>query len=173
MREGYRTANVERILSVFADTLTDLRAEAPTFFGPDGKFVLRGRLEKLFRDFDVDFVPIIIDIIIGKGIAVEYGWHQMTLRPKSGGPAQTSRTRYMQTWVRDPHGVWRIVVFIDNPDQKPELAEDVLAHASASHGRESDQGLSPGPFSSAAWSPEENDGAKPATTRVSQARVQR
>jgi len=138
IREGYKTANVERILSVFADTLTDLRAEAPTFFGPDGKFVLRGRLERLFRDFDVDFVPIIIDIIVGKGIAVEYGWHEMTLGPKSGGPAQTSRTRYMQTWVRDPHDIWRIAVFIDNPDQKPELAEDVLAPASASRDRERD-----------------------------------
>ena len=138
IREGYKTANVERILSVFADTLTDLRAEAPTFFGPDGKFVLRGRLEKLFRDFDVDFVPIIIDIIIGKGVAVEYGWHETTLRPKSGGPAQTSRTRYMQTWVQDPQDAWRIVVFIDNPDQKPELAEDVLARASASRDREKD-----------------------------------
>jgi len=138
MREGYKTANVERILSVFADTLTDLRAEAPTFFGPDGKFVLRGRLEKLFRDFDVDFVPIIIDIIIGKGVAVEYGWHEMTLRPKSGGPPQTSRTRYMQTWVRGPHDAWRIMVFINNPDQKPELAEDVLAPASASRDRERD-----------------------------------
>ena len=134
MREGYKTANVERILSVFADTLADLRAEAPTFFGPDGKFVLRGRLEKLFRDFDVDFVPI----IIGKGVAVEYGWHETTLRPKSGGPAQTSRTRYMQTWVQDPQDAWRIVVFIDNPDQKPELADDVLAPASASRDREKD-----------------------------------
>ena len=130
MREGYRTADVERILSVFADTLTDLRAEAPTFFGPDGKFVLRGRLEKLFRDFDVDFVPIVIDIIIGKGVAVEYGWHETTLRPKSSGPAQKSRTRYMQTWVRDPHGAWRIVVFIDNHDRKPELAEAVLTPGS-------------------------------------------
>ena len=130
IREGYKTANVERILSVFADTLTDLRAEAPTFFGPDGKLVLRGRLEKLFRDFDVDFVPIIIDIIIGKGVAVEYGWHETTLRPKSGGPSQKSRTRYMQTWVRDPHDAWRIVVFIDNHDRKPELAEAVLTPGS-------------------------------------------
>jgi hypothetical protein len=138
MRLTRKTANVERILSVFSDTLTDLRAEAPTFFGPDGKFVLRGRLEKLFRDFDVDFVPIIIDIIIGKGVAVEYGWHEMTLRPKSGGTAQMSRTRYMQTWVRDPHDAWHIVVFIDNPDQKPELAEDVLAPASGSRDRERD-----------------------------------
>jgi ketosteroid isomerase-like protein len=138
MREGYKTANVERVLSVFADTLTDLRAEAPTFFGPDGKVVLRGRLEKLFRDFDVDFVPIIIDIIIGEGIAVEYGWHEMTLRPKSGGPARTNRTRYMQTWARDSHDAWRIVVFIDNPDQKPELAENVLAQASALRDHERD-----------------------------------
>ncbi|MGH9664333.1 MAG: hypothetical protein ACRD9L_07920, partial [Bryobacteraceae bacterium] len=61
-----------------------------------------------------------------------------TLRPKSGGPAQTSRTRYMQTWVRDPHGAWRIVVFIDNPDRKPELAEDVVPPASASRDRERD-----------------------------------
>jgi ketosteroid isomerase-like protein len=138
MREGYKTADMERILSVFADTLTDLSAGSPTFFGPDGKFVLKGRLEKLFREFEIEFVPIIIDIIIAKGIAVEYGWHVMTLRPKSGGPVETSRTRYMQTWVRDPDCAWRIVVFIDNADQKPELAEDVLSPASASRDCERD-----------------------------------
>jgi hypothetical protein len=44
----------------------------------------------------------------------------------------------MQTWARDPHDAWRIVVFIDNPDQKPELAEDVLAPASAWRDRERD-----------------------------------
>ena len=59
-------------------------------------------------------------------VAVEYGWHELTLRPKAEGPAELKRTRYVQVWNRDRHQSWRIVLVIDNIDQKPELAEDQL-----------------------------------------------
>jgi hypothetical protein len=32
----------------------------------------------------------------------------------------------VQVWNRDRHQSWRIVLVIDNIDQKPELAEDQL-----------------------------------------------
>jgi ketosteroid isomerase-like protein len=132
LREGYNSADVERILSVFSDSFTDLSEGCPTFFDPDGKAVLRAKLEKLFREYEVALAPIIVDIKVAGDVAVEFGWHVMTLRPKAGGPAEVKRTRYVEGWIRDPHLAWRIVVFIDNIDQKPKLAEDVLRVLSGS-----------------------------------------
>jgi ketosteroid isomerase-like protein len=126
LREGYNSADVDRILAVFSDTLTDLSDGWPTFFGPDGKVVLRSRLESLFREFEVELSPIVIDIRISAGIAVEYGWHVMTLRPKSGGPLEIKRTRYMETWTREPDFGWRIVLFIDNVDRKPGMIDNLI-----------------------------------------------
>jgi ketosteroid isomerase-like protein len=130
LREGYNTADVERILSVYADAFTDMSDGQASFFGPDAKVVLRAKLEKLFREYQVEWAPIIIDITIAGAVAVEYGWHEMTLRRKAGGPAEVKRTRYVQAWNRDHHS-WRIVLVIDNIDQKPELAEDQLLKLSA------------------------------------------
>jgi ketosteroid isomerase-like protein len=132
LREGYNTADVERILSVFSDTFTDLSEGCPTFFGPDAKDVLKARLEKLFREYEVELAPIIIDINVAGDVAVDFGWHVMTLRPKAGGPAEVRRTRYVEGWIRDRHPAWHIVVFMDNIDQKPKLAEDVLRALSGS-----------------------------------------
>jgi ketosteroid isomerase-like protein len=126
LREGYNNADVERILSVFSDAFTDLSEGFPSFFGPDGKDVLRARLETLFREYEVELVLIIIDINVAGDVALEFGWHVMTLRPKAGGPAEVRRTRYVEGWIRDPRLAWHIVVFIDNIDQEPKLAKDVL-----------------------------------------------
>ena len=41
------------------------------------------------------------------------------------------RTRYVEVWSRDPQLGWRIVLFIDNRDQKPELIEEVLLQLAA------------------------------------------
>jgi ketosteroid isomerase-like protein len=135
LREGYNSADVERILSVFADTFTDLSEGYPTFFAPDGKVVLKAKLENLFGEYEVELTPIVIDIIMSGDVAAEYGWHVMTLRPKAGGAVETKRTRYIETWVRDPQAGWRIAVYIDNVDQEPKLAEDVI-HNAAIQGRD-------------------------------------
>jgi hypothetical protein len=50
----------------------------------------------------------------------------MTLRPKSGGPVETKRTRYMETWTYEPDFGWRIVLFIDNVDRKPGMIDNLF-----------------------------------------------
>jgi ketosteroid isomerase-like protein len=129
LREGYNTADVDRILSVFADAFTDMSDNLPSFHGsngPNAKIVLRARLENLFRAYRVEFVPIVIEIKIAGDLAVEHGWHQRKLFPRLGGEAELSRTRYVEVWSRDPQLGWRIVMFMDNRDQEPETMEEVL-----------------------------------------------
>jgi ketosteroid isomerase-like protein len=134
LREGYNTADVDRILSVFADAFTDMSDNLPSFYssnGPNAKTVLRARLEKLFRENTVEFAPIVIEIKVAGELAIEHGWHQMKLFPKVGGEEELRRTRYVEVWRRDPQLGWRIVLFIDNRDQEPELMEEVLLQLAA------------------------------------------
>jgi ketosteroid isomerase-like protein len=129
LREGYNTADVDRILSIFADAFTDMSDNLPSFHscnGPNAKQILRARLQKLFSEYRVEFTPIVIEIKVAGDLAVEHGWHQTKLFPKLGGEAELRRTRYVEVWSRDSQLAWRIVLFIDNRDQEPELMEEVL-----------------------------------------------
>lgn len=134
LREGYNSADVEQILSVFADGFTDMTAGLPTFFGVDAKTILRAKLEGLFRDYEVNLTPIIVDIAIAENLAVEYGWHELTIRPKAGGPPEVRRTRYSEIWNRDSNLAWHIVFVMDNADQEPELVEELLFKLKAEPG---------------------------------------
>jgi hypothetical protein len=123
---SYALGNVEEILSFFADAFTDLSEGQPSLFHLDAKTVLKARLEKLFREHSVELSPIVIEVKVADGIAVEYGWHVMTLRPRSGGPTETRRTRYTEIWEHDPALGWRIAVYIDNNDHERVLIDDTL-----------------------------------------------
>ena len=129
IREGYNTGDVSRILAAFADSLTDMSDGHPSFYEGDAKTVLKARLEKLFREYTVEMAPTIIEIIVEGDVAIDRGWHEMTLRPKIGGAEERRRTRYMEIWRRDARNGWRIEVFIDNADQDPELTTGELAAA--------------------------------------------
>jgi ketosteroid isomerase-like protein len=139
LREGYNTADVDRILSAFADAFTDMSDNLPSFHrssGPSAKTVLRARLEKLFREYTVELAPVAMEFKVAGELAVEHGWHHMKLFPKLGGAAELRRTRYVEVWSRDPQLGWRIVLFIDNRDQEPKLMEEVLLElAAATPGR--------------------------------------
>jgi ketosteroid isomerase-like protein len=126
LRESYNSGNVEQILAMFSDSFTNFSSLTSSFYGADAKAVLRAKLENLFREYQVQLTPIIVEITLAGEIAVEYGWHVMNLRPKSGGPAEVQRTRYVEVWRRGLNLAWQIELFIDNADLKPELVDDVL-----------------------------------------------
>jgi ketosteroid isomerase-like protein len=134
MRESYRNADVEQILAAFADDFTDMRFEQPNFYGVDAITILRARLQKLFRQYEVEMTPIILDITIASHLAIECGWQRWTLRPKSGGPMETMRNRYVDVWRQASS--WQIVLHMDNPDQKPELVENILLGLGAGPSRQ-------------------------------------
>ena len=48
-RDGYNTADVERVLSVFAPQFTDMSDGRPNRSGADARLRLRRLLEELFR----------------------------------------------------------------------------------------------------------------------------
>src|ERR1051325_8446013 len=115
-REGYNNADVPRVLSVFADSFTNMSDGDCSFFGGEGKPALREQLELLFETYRVQMLPVIIDIVPDGDSAYDWGWHKVILEPKSGGATQQLKLRYYETWARQPDG-WKINFLMTNRER--------------------------------------------------------
>ena len=115
-REGFNTADVERVLSVFAPEFTDMSDSRPTRYRADAAAKLRRSLGELFAEHEAKLNVLILGISLFGDSAFDYGWHVLTLKPKNGGEPVYRRTRYFELWSRQPDGDWRILRFMDNQD---------------------------------------------------------
>jgi ketosteroid isomerase-like protein len=121
LREGYNTGDVDRVLSVYRDVYSDMSSGCASFYGGEAKAVLRHRLTKLFATHRAHLAVTIISIGIEGSTAFDWGWHQLTLTPKSGGRPKTVRTRYLEIWQKQTNGQWKIAIFFDNVDRPPAM----------------------------------------------------
>jgi ketosteroid isomerase-like protein len=120
-REGYNTGNIERILSVFNDELTNWAEGDASFYGPEGKQALREQLEDLFARFTAEMAVIIIDIAIKGDAAFDWGWHKLTLTSKASREVTHIKYRYYETWKRQADGNWKIDFLITNEEHTPRM----------------------------------------------------
>lgn len=129
-REAYNTGNVDRLLSVFADSFTDMTEGEASFYGTEAKTALRWRATNLFRGYTARMEVIIIAVVVRGDTAYDWGWHRLTLVPKSGGEPILKRSRYCEIWEKNQAGKWQIRIFIDNKDHEAEmLPEEAIALA--------------------------------------------
>jgi ketosteroid isomerase-like protein len=122
-REAFNNGDVERLMSVFGPYLTDWTHAVPSFYGDEGPYVLRRRMTKLFEDFHCEMRISVITVEIYGNTALDFGWHILTLTPKSGGAPVTTRQRYFEQWGRHGDGSWKINFYIDNPDLPPAMQD--------------------------------------------------
>jgi ketosteroid isomerase-like protein len=120
-REGYNAGDSERVLSVFADLLTDMSDGEPSFWGPEAKAVLRHRLTELFTNYRATMKMTIGEIRVAGDTAWSWGWHDLALVPKHGGEEMARRERYVEVWNRDKQKNWKITVFISSRDLPPTM----------------------------------------------------
>ena len=117
-REGYNDANVNQVLSVFDPGMIEMSQGELTGFAEGGLRTLRERLTKLFLEFQVKMVPIVIDIIVKGDFAYDFGWHEVILTPKAGGKQILRRFRYLEHWKKNVTGDWKIAFLVTNEDRK-------------------------------------------------------
>jgi len=115
-RDGFNMGDPNLVLSVFAPTFTDMSDGRSSRYGADAGIKLRADLANLFADYDAKINIIIIAIRVQQDMAVDHGWHELTLTPKGGGEAIYRRTRYLEVWTRQTTGEWRISLYMDNTD---------------------------------------------------------
>jgi len=121
-REAYQAGEVDRLLAVFGSGgFTDMSDGGPSKYGEEAKARLRDEAANLFSEYTVKLNVIVIDIVVQKDSAYDYGWHEFILKPKSGGETVRKRQRYFELWSKDASGGWTISFFINNLDVREEL----------------------------------------------------
>lgn len=121
LREAYHEGDVSRVLAVFADAYSDMSAGLASFYGFEARAVLKHRVKKLFARYRAQLAVTIISIRVHGPLAFDWGWHRLTLTPKKGGRSITKRTRYLEIWLKDADGRWKIAIFFDNVDIPPRM----------------------------------------------------
>jgi ketosteroid isomerase-like protein len=122
LREAYEAGDVKLLLSVFHSSgFTDMSAGGPSKYGVEALSRLADDSAKLFAAYFVKFTPIVISIAVLGEVAMDHGWHEFTLAPKSGGAPIRKRQRYLDVWRRDSNGDWKISLHINNPDIPEEM----------------------------------------------------
>jgi ketosteroid isomerase-like protein len=116
IREAYRTGDIERLIAVLDSGLIDYSDGRQSGYGEGAWTNLRTYLRNLFAKYEARLVPIIIEVKVLGDVAVDYGWHELTLTPRNGGDPVSTRTRYLDIWKRDKSGNWKLAMFIDNAD---------------------------------------------------------
>jgi ketosteroid isomerase-like protein len=119
-REAYNSADLDRLLSVFASEFTDCSDGEPSFYGEESVRALRQRAEELFRRFRVEMVVIVIDVTVKDNFAYDWGWHKVRLIAKETGNTTDTRYRYFETWKKE-NGVWKIDYIITNKELPPRM----------------------------------------------------
>jgi len=135
LRDAYNKGDVKGVLSVFGERYSDMSAGLASFYGAEARAVLNHRMKKLFAQYDVRLAVTIISISVQGSWAYDWGWHKLTLTPKKGGRATTTRTRYLEIWQKGAGEDWKIAIFLDNVDVPPQMPpKDVLAELRAGPG---------------------------------------
>jgi ketosteroid isomerase-like protein len=140
LRDAYNEGDVDGVLSVFANGYSDMSAGLASFYGAEARGVLKHRLKKLFARYRAQLAVTIISIRVHGPWAFDWGWHQLTLRPKKDGKPITTRTRYLEIWQKDAEERWKIAIFLDNVDVPPHMPpKEVLAEISGRRASVSDR----------------------------------
>src|SRR5258708_18296878 len=119
-REAYNTADLDRLLSVFAPEFTDCSDGEPSFYGEEAMIALRIRAEELFRTFDLQLQVTIIEIVVKGDFAYDWGWHTVHLTNKNSGETSKTKYRYFETWKKE-NGEWKIDYIITNKELPPRI----------------------------------------------------
>jgi ketosteroid isomerase-like protein len=117
------------MLAIADPDLVSFSDGAPSEFGESGLEVLKTRLGDLFERFTVKLVIVVIEIRLQGEIAYDYGWHDFTLTPKSGGAAIHRRDRYVDVWRKNKAGKWKLWMYMDNQDVADAFRESELSRA--------------------------------------------
>ena len=121
-REAYNRGDVDQLVSVFEEEgFTDMSEGDFSRYGKAAREGLREHATELFAKYSVRLTVIIIDIVGLGDTAYDFGWHEFTLKPKTGGETIRKRQRYFELWKKNSSGDWKITLFIDNADVREEV----------------------------------------------------
>lgn len=121
IRDGYNTADFSLIRSVLDEGLVNFSDGAPCSFGGEGIASFEEHMLSQWRENELKYTVIIIEIRVDGNTATEHGWQIFDLKSKSEGETTHRRERYVDIWQRRLDG-WKLTVHITNRDMPMTLS---------------------------------------------------
>jgi ketosteroid isomerase-like protein len=121
-RDGINSGDLDRAMTAIAEGLTLMSDGEPSFWGKEGRDVLRWRWEHLIAENDVKLEVVLAILKVFGEYAFAWGWEIVDVTPKDGGQSYSLRNRYFEFWQKDSGQTWRIASFMTNKDLPPAMA---------------------------------------------------
>jgi ketosteroid isomerase-like protein len=115
-RDCFDFSDPSRLLAIADPEFLSFPDGQPSEMGTESLQSLKSRLEELFERFTAKIVITVIEIRLQGDVAYDYGWHELTRTPKTGGPPIFSRNRYVDIWRKNNEGSWKLWMYMDNLD---------------------------------------------------------
>ena len=123
-REAFNTGDAGRLIALLDPAFVYMPDGIPAANGTGAADAIRAQFRELTAHYDVQLVPIIIEIRIQDSVAWDYGWQTWKKTPRDGGSEVTVKDRYVNVWRKNERGEWKLWMYMSNglPSQMPTIA---------------------------------------------------
>jgi ketosteroid isomerase-like protein len=115
-REAFNTGNPERLIALLDPAFVYMPDGVPAANGTGAADAIRAEFRELTARYNVQLLPIIIEIRIQDSVAWDYGWHTWRKTPRDGSPQVTVKNRYVDIWRKNEKGEWKLWMYMNNTD---------------------------------------------------------
>jgi ketosteroid isomerase-like protein len=122
-REAFNSGNPERLIALLDPAFVYMPDGVPTANGTAAADAIGAQFRELTA-YNVQLIPIIIEIRIRDRVAWDYGWQTWRKTPRDGSSEVTVKDRYVDVWRKNERGEWKLWMYMSNglPSQLPTIA---------------------------------------------------
>ena len=128
-REAFNTGDPERVIALLDPEFVYMPDGLSQTMGTAAVETIRSQFRELTARYNVQLLPIIIEIRIQDSVAWEYGWHTWRKTPRDGGSQVTVKDRYVNVWRRNERGEWKLWMYMSNSLPEPDANNRLIRTA--------------------------------------------
>ena len=115
-REAFNTGDPERLIALLDPAFVYMPDGVSSAMGTGAADAIRAQFRELAVRYNVQLLPIIIEIRIQDNVAYDYGWHVWKKTPRDSSTQVTVRDRYVDVWRKNEKGEWKLWMYMSNTD---------------------------------------------------------
>lgn len=115
-REAFNTGDPERFIAILDPVFVYMADGLGLAIGAGAPDAIRDEFRTLLARYEVEVIPIVIEIRIQGNVAYDYGWHVWKKTPRQAGAPITTKDRYVDIWRKNESGEWKLWMYMNNAD---------------------------------------------------------
>ena len=128
-REAFNTSDPERVIALLDPEFVYMPDGLSQTMGTGAVETIRAQFRELTARYNVQLLPIIIEIRIQDSVAWDYGWQTWRKSPRDGGSEVTVKDRYVNVWRKNERGEWKLWMYMSNSLPEPDANNRLIRAA--------------------------------------------